>query len=189
MFDEVKYWQEVGPEIYKPARTFATMFNANSGDGQLEVEMTALAEPFHEKGLSDSDIFLTLGGFFWGIGSGRCAYTAYKLAKRAAPLPDSAAARMNAIRKSPFYGKMFVITGDLSQMERAEALFEIRKRGGFTSDNPVNTMDFLILGSQEWSEMNGGVASRKVQKAAELAKKGKDIKIISEDDFYSMLKE
>lgn len=82
---------------------------------------------------------------------------------------------------------MFVITGDLSRMERAEALFEIRKRGGLTSDSPVNTMDFLVLGFQEWSEMNGGVASRKVQKAAELQKKGRNVKIISEEDFYSML--
>lgn len=39
----------------------------------------------------------------------------------------------------------------------------------------------------ERSEMNGGVASRKVQKAAELQKKGRNVKIISEEDFYSML--
>lgn len=187
MFNDVSYWQEVGPEMYKPARTFASMFNASSSYGQLEIELNALADSFRRLSLSDSDIFLTLGDFFWGIGSGRCAVASYKLAKRAAPLPDTAAARLNAIQKSPFRDKMFVITGDLSRMERAEALFEIRKRGGLTADSPVNTMDFLVLGFQEWSEMNGGVASRKVQKAAELQKKGRDVKIISEDDFYSML--
>ena len=189
MFNEVSYWKEVGPEMYKPAPTFASMFNANSSDGQLDLEVAALADSFHALNLSDLDIFLTLGTFFWGIGSGRCALAAYKRAKRAGDLPEQAAARLNAIQKSPFRNKMFVITGDLSRMERAEALFEIRKRGGLTADSPVNTMDFLILGVQEWSDMNGGVASRKVQKAAELQKKGRNVKIISEDNFYSMLDE
>jgi NAD-dependent DNA ligase len=137
--------------------------------------------------LSESDFFLTLGDFFWGIGSGRCSAAAYKLAKKRSPLPEQAAARLNAIQKSPFRDKTFVITGDLCKMGRAEALFEVRKRGGLTSDNPVNTMDYLVLGFQEWSDMNGGVASRKVQKAAELQKKGRKVEIISEDDFYSML--
>ena len=189
MFNEVSYWKEVGPEMYKPAPTFASMFNANSSDGQLDLEVAALADSFHALNLSDLDIFLTLGNFFWGIGSGRCALAAYKRAKRAGDLPEQAAARLNAIQKSPFRNKMFVITGDLSRMERAEALFEIRKRWGLTADSPVNTMDFLILGVQEWSDMNGGVASRKVQKAAELQKKGRNVKIISEDNFYSMLDE
>lgn len=187
MFSEVSYWQEVGPEMYKPAQTFASMFGVNSSSGELTSEISALAGAFQSSGLSESDTFLTLGDFFWSVGSGRCAFVAYKLAKRAGALPDTAVARLNALQKSPFRDKMFVITGDLSRMERTEALFEIRKRGGLTSDNPVNTMDFLVLGFQEWSELNGGVASRKVQKAADLQKKGRDVKIISEEEFYSML--
>lgn len=91
------------------------------------------------------------------------------------------------MKSSPFYEKTFVITGVLSKMEREEALLEIRKYGGLTSDNPVSRMDYLVLGYQEWSELNGGVASRKVTKAMELQKKGKDVKIISEDELYSML--
>lgn len=187
MFHEVSYWQEVGPGMDKPASVFPSMFDANSSDGELDLEISALATAFRALNLSESDIFLTLGDFFWSVGSGRCAFVAYKHAKRAGDLPECAAARLKAIQKSPFHNKMFVITGNLFRMERAEALFEIRKRGGLTSDNPVNTMDFLVLGAQEWSEMNGGVASRKVQKAAELQKKGRNIQIISEDDFYSML--
>lgn len=163
------------------------MFNPGSDFDQLECEMTALATSFRDSPLSDSEFYCTLGNFFYDIGSGRCAVVAYSLASQFAPLTEQAAMRLNAIQGTPFYNKMFVITGDLSQMERSEALLEIRKRGGLTSDNPVNTMDYLILGTQEWSAMNGGVASRKVQKAAELQKKGRDIKIISEDDFYTML--
>lgn len=190
MFNDVSFWEEEevpGTGICFPANRFSSMFNANSGEGQLSIEMSALADFFQALGLSESDILLTLGDFFWSIGSGRCAYVAYKDAKRITTLPEIAAARLQALKESPFRNKMFVITGELSRMERAEALFEIRKRGGLTSDNPINTMNYLILGYQEWSEMNGGVASRKVQKAVELQQKGKPIQIISEDEFYSML--
>ena len=162
------------------------MFNPGSNFIQLEREMTALAASFRSF-LSDSDFYRALGNFFYDTGSGRCAVVAYSLSSQFAPLTEQAAMRLNAIQETPFYNKMFVITGDLSRMERSEALLEIRKRGGLTSDSPVNTMDYLILGVQEWSAMNGGVASRKVQKAAELQKKGRNIKIISEDDFYTML--
>lgn len=86
-----------------------------------------------------------------------------------------------------FSGLKFVITGVLAKMERREAFVEILLRGGSISDNPVNTMDYLVLGYQEWSELNGGVASRKVQKAVDLQKSGKNVHIISEDEFYSML--
>lgn len=86
------------------------------------------------------------------------------------------------VYKYPFNGEMFVITGILSKMSREEAFIEIRKRGGRTSDNPVNSMDILILGNQVWSEMNHGLASRKVVKAVELG-----AKVISEDEFYEMI--
>lgn len=188
MFGEITYYQEESPGFFKPANTFSSMFNTNSGHGQLECEMTALAGSFRAV-IPEFDFYVTLGNFFWSIGAGRCVVAAYKLAKRFGALPDYAAARLNAIQKSPFRDKTVVITGDLFRMERPEALFEVRKRGGLTSDNPVNTMDILVLGSQEWSEMNGGVASRKVQKAVDLQKKGRKIAIISEDDFYSMLNE
>ncbi len=108
--------------------------------------------------------------------------------------------RLSAVQKSrvahkeaspnaynPFWGKMCVITGQLSRMERLEAFSEILERGGLVSDTPVNSMDILILGVQEWSALNNGIATRKVQKAADLQKQGRDVKIISEDEFYSML--
>lgn len=90
---------------------------------------------------------------------------------------------------NPFLGKMCVITGDLERYSRREALDLIRALGGTTSDNPVNSMNYLILGRAVWSEMNSGLAPRKVQKAIELRNKGKDLQIISEDDLYSLLDE
>ena len=48
-------------------------------------------------------------------------------------------------------------------------------------------MNILILGYQEWSALNNGIASRKFQKAVDLQNSGKEVKIVSEDEFYSML--
>ena len=48
MFNDVSYWKEEvpGTGICKPANTFSSMFNANSSDGQLEIEIAALANAF-----------------------------------------------------------------------------------------------------------------------------------------------
>ena len=82
---------------------------------------------------------------------------------------------------------MCVITGTLDGTERSEAFDDIIRLGGRVSDNPVNTMDILIMGYPEWSAMNDGVITRKVKKALDLQKKGRDIKILSESEFYSIL--
>ena len=89
-----------GLEYVSPPTPFSSMFNANSSDGQLEIEIAALANAFSETVLSESDVFLTLGDFFWSIGSGRCAFAAYKRAKKLALLPDGVAARLQALQKA-----------------------------------------------------------------------------------------
>ena len=94
---------------------------------------------------------------------------------------------MGFLGNSPFLGKMCVITGTLDGTERSEAFDDIIRLGGRVSDNPVNTMDILIMGYPEWSAMNDGVITRKVKKALDLQKKGRDIKILSESEFYSIL--
>lgn len=99
---------------------------------------------------------------------------------------DSAAKLSKQKPQNLFLGKMCVITGNLSR-PRADALFDILKCGGYISDSPVNTMDILIIGSQDWSEQNNGIASRKIQKAADLHKRGVEVLILSEDEFNSAL--
>ncbi len=88
---------------------------------------------------------------------------------------------------NPFWQRKFVITGTLNGMSREEARFKIHLCAGKTSDDPINTMDVLILGRQEWSEFYGGIASHKIEKAVELQQANRNIEIISEDDFYEML--
>lgn len=191
MFSEIKYYKEDTSvaQVYTVIHTFTHLFDVNDTDGRISSNLTLLYTAFQDSPLPEYDFYLLMGDFFWNCGATRCAVEAYKGAKRISPLPDLTVARLSAVKKSLFHNKMCVVTGELWKMERAEALFEIRKRGGLTSDNPVNSMNYLILGNQEWSALNGGVASRKVQKAVELQDKGKDIKIISEDEFYSILDE
>ena len=93
----------------------------------------------------------------------------------------------NSKMANPFKRKVCVITGDLERYSRQEAFDIIHMLEGKTSDNPVDSMNFLILGRAIWSEMNNGIAPRKVQKAIQLREKGKKIEIISEDDFYAIV--
>lgn len=90
----------------------------------------------------------------------------------------------NKIASSPFFGKKYVITGSLcNDIERETALNLIKFFGGKTSDSPVNDMDVLVVGYCEWSELNNGKPTRKIQKAIDLQNKGRDVKIISDVDF------
>lgn len=141
--------------------------------------------PFAEDGLLSPAVFEEEESRRLKLSRG---YSQEEKERRIAEIHEISAAHTgNLSLYNPFLGKMCVVTGELSNMERSVVLSEIRSRGGRVSDTPVNSMDILILGEQKWSEKNGGIASRKVQKAVDLQKSGKDVKIISEDEFYSML--
>lgn len=73
-----------------------------------------------------------------------------------------------------FYGKIFVLTGTLSQMTRDEAKDEIRKRGGDVSSSVSKNTDFVVAGDS---------AGSKLQKAEDL-----EVKVLSEEDFLKLLK-
>lgn len=73
-----------------------------------------------------------------------------------------------------FDGKVFVLTGTLSQMTRDEAKDEIRKRGGDVSSSVSKNTDFVVAGDS---------AGSKLQKAEDL-----EVKVLSEEDFLKLLK-
>lgn len=118
----------------------------------------------------------------------------HRLAALASNFPEDQEDTQNKTKKktsvpsheNPLFGKTCVITGTL-RIPRSKAFFEILKCGGQVSDRPVDTMDILIIGHQDWSEKNGGIASRKVQKAAELQSRAKTVQIISETELYDMV--
>lgn len=93
----------------------------------------------------------------------------------------------NQIMESPIFGKRYVITGALFGMERKTAFDLIEFFGGKVSDNPVNDMDVLVVGYCEWSELHNGRPTRKIVKAQKLKEQGRDIEIISDEDFIKRI--
>jgi len=76
--------------------------------------------------------------------------------------------------KDSFKGKSFVLTGTLSKYTRTEAADLIEKFGGRTSSSVSKKTDFVLAGED---------AGSKLEKAKSLG-----IKILTEDDFESMIK-
>lgn len=76
-------------------------------------------------------------------------------------------------QNSAIYGKKFVVTGTLQNYKRSQAHKLIEERGGIISDTVTKDTDYLIAGEN---------AGSKLQKAQR-----QGIKVISEQDFVSML--
>lgn len=87
---------------------------------------------------------------------------------------------------SPIFGKVFVFTGTLDKMPRKAAMQLVVDRGGVCLDGVRKDVNYLVLGSSDYSKIKDGKSNK--QKAAEkLRLKGNDIEIISENVFYEML--
>lgn len=89
--------------------------------------------------------------------------------------------------ESPFYENECVFTGTLSRMIRTEAMQKVINLGGVAGDTVTKRTKYLIIGLQDYSRFVGGTESSKTKKAKELASKGQNIHIISEDDFYRII--
>ena len=78
-----------------------------------------------------------------------------------------------SLRTSEFSGLSIVLTGELSQMTRKEAIEEIERRGGKVSGSVSKKTSFVIAGEQ---------AGSKLEKAMTL-----NIAVLSEQDFLDIL--
>ncbi|NLP50248.1 exonuclease domain-containing protein [Bacillus sp. RO1] len=86
----------------------------------------------------------------------------------------------------PFFGKNVVFTGKLSVFSRREAAELVGKKGG-TPQNGINKQtDYIVLGDFE-DVMIKGNKSSKLIKAEKMINEGKNIEIVSEQDFLKML--
>ncbi len=87
-----------------------------------------------------------------------------------------------------FYGKNVVFTGTLERMPRNEARQLVADLGGLVaSDSLTAKTNFLVVGSQDFTRYGEGFKSSKMKKAEAFIEKGKELEIISEDDFYGMV--
>lgn len=85
--------------------------------------------------------------------------------------------------------KQVVLTGDFIHGSRDEVTIKLEMLGASVKKSVSGKTDFVIVGgygSDNWACGNYG---SKVKKALELQSKGKDIKIIKEEDFFKCLKE
>lgn len=87
----------------------------------------------------------------------------------------------------PFYRKYGAVTGKLETGPR-EYIFELfGKVGGIREENITKKTNFLIMGEQDLSHLNGKNESSKMIKARKYLEQGQDIELLGEDDFLRML--
>lgn len=84
-------------------------------------------------------------------------------------------------------GKAFVLTGDFSRGSRNKVTKEIEALGGISRSSVSSKTDYVIVGDLGSGDWISGHYGTKIKKAKELQSQGKDIKIISETDFFSNL--
>lgn len=89
--------------------------------------------------------------------------------------------------ENPFFGKNVVITGELENFTRAEAIQELVNRGAQAKGSVSKKTDVLVVGEQDLLKFRGGDMSTKMKKARELAVHDIDIELISEDEFVRRL--
>lgn len=87
---------------------------------------------------------------------------------------------------SELFGKNIVFTGKLSVFSRKEAAELVASRGG-TPQNGINKeTDYVVVGDFT-DVMIKGNKSTKLKKAEKMISEGKELEIISEEDFFKML--
>ena len=86
-----------------------------------------------------------------------------------------------------FFDKTCVFTGSLEKMTRVEAAQIVVNLGGNVGNGVTKSTNFLILGNNDYCKSIKDGKSNKQKKAEQLILAGADLKIISEDVFYSLI--
>ena len=87
----------------------------------------------------------------------------------------------------PFFNKRLVFTGTLESMSRKDAMQKVINRDGVCATTVGKTVNYLVIGIQDYSRLKSDMMSNKMRKAFDLISQGYDIEIIKEDDFLDML--
>ncbi|MFC2995610.1 exonuclease domain-containing protein [Acinetobacter sichuanensis] len=85
-----------------------------------------------------------------------------------------------------WFGDVLCFTGEMS-MPRIKASILASQAGFDVGKGVTKKTNYLIKGQQDLTKLNGKDISSKEEKALSLIKKGQDIIIISEDDFFRMI--
>ena len=87
-----------------------------------------------------------------------------------------------------FFGKVCVFTGTLEKMNRNDAMQIIVNLGGICGNTVTSKTNYLVMGNNDYSALNGNKSSKQL-KAEDIILKGGDIEIITENVFYEMISE
>lgn len=93
---------------------------------------------------------------------------------------------LDAKSSSPFYGKNIAFTGRLKGFSRREAAELLATKGGQPQNGITRNTNFIVVGDFE-NVMIKGNKSSKLKKAEELIQNGKELEILSEEDFLKMI--
>lgn len=86
-----------------------------------------------------------------------------------------------------WYGEVLCFTGQLS-IPRVQASIVASQAGFHVADGVTKKTTFLVKGYQDQSVLNGKAVSSKEEKALKLIKKGQDMFVINEADFFDYIK-
>lgn len=86
-----------------------------------------------------------------------------------------------------FQDKIFCLTGTFNSGSKDSIEEKINQKGGICGKGVTSKTNYLIVGGSGSDAWKFGNYGGKVQKAMELKEKGKNIEIISEDDFLKQL--
>ncbi|THE09513.1 DNA polymerase III subunit epsilon [Bacillus timonensis] len=87
---------------------------------------------------------------------------------------------------NPFFNKNIVFTGKLNVFTRKEAAQLVAAKGGKPQNGITKETNFIILGNFD-DVMIKGNKSSKLEKAEKMIREGKELEIVSEEDFMKML--
>lgn len=85
-----------------------------------------------------------------------------------------------------WFGDVLCFTGEL-RMPRMEASVTASQLGFDVGSGVTKKTNYLVKGHQDLAKLKGKKISSKEEKALSLIKKGQDIVVISEDDFFYMI--
>ncbi|MFT6628800.1 MAG: NAD-dependent DNA ligase, partial [Flavobacteriales bacterium] len=84
-------------------------------------------------------------------------------------------------------GRAFVFTGKMQTMGRSAAQTAASELGAETPSSVTSTTTDVVLGNDDFARYEGGWRSSKLKKAEKLMASGAALRIISEDEFRSII--
>lgn len=113
--------------------------------------------------------------------------TKYSSVGRGLQNNDAANKTKERIQSLGLKNKNVVFTGTLESMVRREAMRKVISIGGFCSGTVNQNTDVLVVGVQSRAKLRGKTKSSKMLRAERFKEEGKNIMIITEDEFLKMI--